>query len=198
MSLRELLEVAGVEERLVLAGSVGFLAFHGGLEGGTEQVATEAAASCGASLYAVVQPPTVRWHVPSHLVGADPSPGLSAFIEHVDVAIAVHGHGRPDRRHQVLLGGRNRALAHDLGDALRPRMPQWMIVDDLDAIPVTMRGLHADNPVNHPRQHGVQIELPPGPRGSSGRWMDDNSACTPDPKLIEGLAAVAAARMAGA
>jgi phage replication-related protein YjqB (UPF0714/DUF867 family) len=130
------------------------------------------------------------------VVGANPSAGLAAFAAHVDVAISVHGHGRLDRRHQVFLGGRNRGLAHDVAEALRPRMPEWTIVDDLDAIPAPMRGVHADNPVNHPRRQGVQIELPPGPRGSSGRWMDDNSMCTPDPQLIEGLAVVAAAHMA--
>ena len=48
MSLAELLAVAGVEERVELAGPVGLLAFHGGLEGGTETVAAAAAARSGA------------------------------------------------------------------------------------------------------------------------------------------------------
>ena len=80
----ELLASPGVEERAELAGRFGFLAFHGGLEGGTETVAELAARASGASFYSLVQPPTLRWHLPSHVVGRGASPALGRFLDHVD------------------------------------------------------------------------------------------------------------------
>ncbi|MHB8464659.1 MAG: poly-gamma-glutamate hydrolase family protein [Acidimicrobiales bacterium] len=189
----ELLTLPGVEERTVLAGRLGFLAFHGGLEGGTETVASEAAAASGASLYLLVQPPSVRWHLPSHVVGADPSPALTEFLAHVDVAVAVHGYGRPDRPRDLLLGGRNRELAASLGEQLRVHLPAWQVVDDLSLVPPGMRGLHATNPVNRCRGQGVQLELPPGVRGATGRWVDANTDCVPEAGLIDALIATATA-----
>jgi phage replication-related protein YjqB (UPF0714/DUF867 family) len=191
MSLAELLQTDGVEEHVILAGRLGFLAFHGGLEGGTEMVAAAAARASGASLYTIVQPPDVRWHLPSHVVGAQPSPALAAFLAHVDLAVAVHGYGRPDRRRDILIGGQNRELAAAIGTGLRAHLTDWVIIDDLEHIPEGMRGLHVDNPVNRPRHKGVQLELPPGVRGATGRWIDANSDCVPEPPLIAALAHVA-------
>lgn len=188
----ELLAHEGVEEQLVLAGHFGFLAFHGGLEGGTETVAARAAAASGASYYSIVQPPSIRWHLPSHLIGADPPLRLVAFLDHVDIAVAVHGYGRPSRPRDILLGGRNRPLALELGSALRRHLPDWHVVDHLDEIPAEMRGMHPDNPVNRVRGAGVQLELPPGVRGASGRWTDGNMGCVPADGLVEALAEVAA------
>ncbi len=186
-AVAELLALPGVEERVVLSGRVGFLAFHGGLEGGTEIIASAAAAASGASYYAIVQPPSVRWHLPSHVVGAGASPALTAFLAHVDLAVAVHGYGRLDRPRELLLGGRSRALASHLGDSLRRRLPDCVVVDALERIPAEMRGLHPQNPVNRCRVGGVQLELPSAVRGASGRWADDNSSCVPDQRLIEAL-----------
>jgi phage replication-related protein YjqB (UPF0714/DUF867 family) len=191
MSFAELLAHPDVAERVELTGPVGLLAFHGGLEGGTEVVATEAAHRSGSSLYTVVQGPAVRWHLPSHLVGAGASPALVAFLDHVEVAIAVHGYGRPDRPRQLLLGGGNRRLATHLGSTLRGALPDFTIVDDLDEIPPQMRGVHPDNPVNRPRSGGVQLELPPSARGATGRWVDANADCVPVPGLIDSLVDVA-------
>src|SRR3954468_7405635 len=115
----ELLSHPGVREHVELRSTFGFLAFHGGLEGGTEIIAAEAAEAAGASVYLVVQPADLRWHIPSHQVDPAVSPALAAFIQHVDVAVAVHGYGRPDRPHHLLLGGCNRALAGHLADHLR-------------------------------------------------------------------------------
>ncbi|GAC1477615.1 MAG: hypothetical protein NVS1B12_13070 [Acidimicrobiales bacterium] len=187
----ELLAHDGVEEQLVLSGHFGFLAFHGGLEGGTETVAARAAAASGASYYSIVQPPSIRWHLPSHRIGADPPLRLVAFLDHVDIAVAVHGYGRPSRPRDILLGGRNRPLALELGSALRRHLPDWRVVDHLDEIPAEMRGLHPDNPVNRVRGAGVQLELPPGVRGASGRWTDGNTGCVPADGLVEALAEVA-------
>jgi phage replication-related protein YjqB (UPF0714/DUF867 family) len=189
--LAELLALPGVEERSVLAGPVGFLAFHGGLEGGTETVAVAAAAGSGGSLYLVVQPPAVRWHLPSHVVGAGASPALLAFLDHVEVGIAIHGYGRPDRPRDLLVGGGNRPLAARVGAALRRHLPGYVVVDDLDDLPPEMRGLHPDNPVNRCRRGGVQLELPPGIRGASGRWIDANTDCVPEPGLVQALVEIA-------
>ena len=190
-AIDELLAHDGVEERVVLAGRFGFLAFHGGLEGGTEVVAATAAAEAGSSLYTIVQPPSVRWHIPSHVLGARPPLRLVAFLDHVDVAVAVHGYGRPARPRDLLLGGRNRALAGELVEVLRRRLPGWPIVGHLDDLPPGMRGLHPENPINLVRGGGVQLELPPAVRGASGRWTDDNTGCVPERGLIDALVEVA-------
>jgi phage replication-related protein YjqB (UPF0714/DUF867 family) len=157
----DLLGSPGVVEVVEVRSPFGFLAFHGGsLEEGTDRVAAAAAERAGASLYAVIQPPDLRWHVPSADVGADPSPALRRFLDHVDVAVAVHGFGRPDLRACLLLGGRNRLLAGHLAAHLAAALPAYRVVTDLAAIPPELRGQHPDNPVNLPSGGGVQVELP--------------------------------------
>src|SRR5689334_3273177 len=90
----ELLAHDGVEEICELRSTFGLMAFHGGnLEAATDVIAGEAASRAGASLYAVVQPPSLRWHIPSTEVRPSESPRLAAFIDHVDVVVAVHGYG---------------------------------------------------------------------------------------------------------
>ena len=188
----ELLASPGVAERAELAGPVAFLAFHGGMEGGTETIAELAAEASGASLYTLVQPPTLRWHLPSHVIGRGASPALARVLDHVEVTIALHGYGRWERPFDILVGGTNRDLAAAVAGALRPRLPESVVVDDLARIPVEMRGLHPTNPVNLTRAGGVQLELPPGVRGATWRW-EDRGACTPDPGLVAALAQVARA-----
>src|SRR3954462_4732325 len=62
----ELLAHPGVEEVCELRSTFGLMAFHGGnLEVGTDTVAARAAQDTGASLYAVIQPSDLRWHIPS-------------------------------------------------------------------------------------------------------------------------------------
>ena len=70
------------------------------------------------------------------------------------------------------------------------KVPGHHVVCDLDAIPRELRGLHPDNPVNLPRDRGVQIELPPRVRGSSPLWWDwEGPGLTPHTEsLIAGLA----------
>jgi phage replication-related protein YjqB (UPF0714/DUF867 family) len=187
-----LLAHPGVEERIELRGPFGFLALHGGLEGGTEVVAELAAHASGASFYAIVQPPKLRWHVPSHVIGRGAPPTLADFLSHVDVAIAVHGYGRRDRPRSILLGGANRELAATVASALRARLADATVVDDLDGIPAEMRGVHPFNPVNLCRSGGAQVELPPGVRGAAWRWEDRGAPCAPDPRLVDALAEVAA------
>jgi phage replication-related protein YjqB (UPF0714/DUF867 family) len=174
----ELLAHPGVTEELELRSSVGFLAFHGGsLEQGTDDIAREAARRAGASFYAVVQPPDLRWHVPSTQFDPAVSPHLRAVLDHVDVAIAVHGFGREGLFTSLLLGGTNRELASHVALALRGGLEQhgYAIVDDVDAIPAPLRGQHPDNPVNRPRAAGVQLELPPRVRGLGPFWEAENN-----------------------
>ncbi|HEV7762801.1 MAG TPA: poly-gamma-glutamate hydrolase family protein [Acidimicrobiales bacterium] len=171
--LGELLGHPGVEERCELRSHFGLLAFHGGsLEQGTDAIAVAAADRAGASLYVVRQPPDLRWHIPSSAFDPAESPKLAAFVDHVEVAVAVHGYGRTGMWTTLLLGGRNRPLAHRLGTALRAHLGDlgdgFTIADDLADIPDGLRGQHPRNPVNLPSGQGVQLELPPRVRSGTG------------------------------
>jgi phage replication-related protein YjqB (UPF0714/DUF867 family) len=161
----DLLAAEGVEERLVLASRVGLCALHGGLEQGTVEIASAVAHAAGASLYAVVQPEDLRWHIPSHRYDPLYSDALAEFVANVDVVISVHGfgglRGADDRWITSLLGGTNRELAHDIAAALAVALPNYRWITDLDVIPRHLRGLHPENPVNRVACGGVQIELPP-------------------------------------
>jgi phage replication-related protein YjqB (UPF0714/DUF867 family) len=187
----DLLAEPGVEEVLELRSRVGFLAFHGGsLERVTDVIARDAAQRAGASLYAVVQPPGLRWHIPSVEVTPDASPDLQRFLSHVDVAIAVHGYGREGFWTTLLLGGTHRRLAEHLAAHLTPSLPDYTVVADLEAIPRELRGLHPSNPVNLPRGGGVQVELPPRVRGTTPHWQGWEGPGHPPPTeaLVAGLA----------
>jgi phage replication-related protein YjqB (UPF0714/DUF867 family) len=167
---RDLLARDDVEEQSTLRSAFGVLAFHGGaLERVTDVIAREVAERSDASYYAVLYPESAE-HVPSKLVDPAHSPALRAFLEHVDVAIAIHGYGRDDRRYDVLLGGRNRDLAGHVRTTLAASLPDYQHIDDLESIPTELRGLHPDNPVNRPRDAGVQIELPPLLRWNRDDW----------------------------
>lgn len=182
---RELLSTPGVEEVVELRSPFGFMAFHGGsLERMTDVIALRAAEGAGASVYAVVQPPELRWHIPSHVVGAQASPALAEFLDHVEVVVALHGYGREGFWHRVLLGGSNRDLADHLAAALAPALPHLDVVSELDQIPRTLQGIHPDNPVNLPAQGGVQVELPPRARGLTPHRY-------PIEPLVDALAAAA-------
>jgi phage replication-related protein YjqB (UPF0714/DUF867 family) len=161
VAFAELLAHPEVVEELELRSTVGFLALHGGLEPGTAEIASDAAARAGSSCYTVNQPRELHLHVPS--VDADPeeAPRLAAFLGHVRTVISVHGYYRPlEAPQSVLVGGANRALVSALAAELRAVLPEYRIVDDVDAIPSHMRGLDPRNPVNLAERGGVQLELP--------------------------------------
>ena len=185
----DLLAEPGVEEVLELRSPrIGFMAFHGGsLERRTEVVAMQAAERSGASVYAVIQPLGLRWHIPSTAVSPDASDALRSFVDHVDVAIAVHGYGREGLWTSLLLGGTNRPLAHHVAGALRPLLDGYTILDDLELVPKELRGLHPANPVNLPASGGVQLELPPRVRALTPH-VDEVSFA----RLVDGLAEAAA------
>ena len=187
MDLAGLLAVPGVEEVCELRSAVGFMALHGGSQDrGTHEIASRAAERSGSSYYAVLQPPNMRFHLTSRCHDPEHSARLRAFLEHVDIAISVHGFGRegfclsvdpgcglivepygpallgrqtgPLRG--IILGGRNAELLDSARRLLHDRFDGYRIADERIRL-----GFHPKNPVNLPRSHGVQIELPPGLRG---------------------------------
>jgi phage replication-related protein YjqB (UPF0714/DUF867 family) len=187
MDLAELLGLPGVKEECVLRSRVGFMALHGGSQDrGTAQIATRAAEQAGASYYAIVQPCGLRVHLTSRLHNPEQSALLPAFLEHVDVAISVHGFGRdgfalwldPDRGliiepygpemkgqqtgplRGIIVGGQNADLLEAARELFHGRFPGYHVAGERVRL-----GFHPDNPVNLPSAHGVQVELPPGLRG---------------------------------
>ena len=185
-----LLSQPGVTEVSELRGRLGFMAYHGGaLEAMTDVIASHAAERAGASYYGVVQPPGMRDHLSSTKVRPQESVKLAEYLDHVDIVVTVHGFGRRGMFGSLLLGGRNRPFAEHVGRSLRAALPAYDICTDLDVIPKQLRGLHPDNPVNLPRDGGVQIELPPRVRGSSPLWWDwEGPGLTPHTmSLIDGL-----------
>jgi phage replication-related protein YjqB (UPF0714/DUF867 family) len=181
--LADLLATPGVVEHCDLRSSVGFLALHGGLEAATFEIAAAAAQRSDASLYAVVQPADLTWHVPSHRYALAESRALATFCAHVEVGISLHGFGGV-RDHErrwttIVVGGSGRDHAAIVAEELRRALPDYDVLDDLDVIPREYRGVHPDNPVNRVRGAGVQIELPPRVRGSSPVWADHDFAAEP-------------------
>jgi phage replication-related protein YjqB (UPF0714/DUF867 family) len=188
--LAELLAHPGVEEVCERRGRFGLMAIHGGnLERGTDVVAAAAAERAGASLYAVRQPEDLTWHVPSTRFDPAVSPSLAAFLDHVDVVVSVHGYGRVGMWTTLLVGGGNRTLGARVARALRASLGDgFTAVDDLDAIPRPLRGVHPRNPVNRPRRGGVQLELPPRVRpGTDAPTFRPEYAAA----VVDALAAVA-------
>lgn len=184
-----------MEEQLTLRSNFGFCAFHGGnLERRTDIIAEEAAKRSGASYYGVLQPRGTRRHIPSKFVSPSESQQLATFIDHCDVVVAIHGYGLRGRWIDLLFGGQNRELAAHMADHVRRSAPAYRCVDDIEAIPPRLRGVHPDNPANLPRQGGVQIELPPRIRGLTPMAMywpahDHRTERFPHIEwLIEGLA----------
>ncbi len=165
--LAELIATEGVVEIHRPGLPVGVMAIHGGLEEGTDIVAGAVAAATGATIYAVVQPETLWWHVPSTLFDPGQSPALLSFLGQVDAALSLHGYGEPGLEDTALLGGSNRALAMLVSRELAAHGISSLT--DLEAIPKRLRGVHPDNPVNRPPRGGVQIELPMSLRRGSAR-----------------------------
>ena len=191
-SLSELLAHPGVTEISRLRSRFGFLAIHGGgLEQMTDVIAERAAEQAGASVYLLRHPRDYPHHLSSARYLPEHSEQLAEFLDHVEVAVSLHGYGRVGRSTQLLAGGRNRALAEHL--AGRIAVPGHQVVTDLDRIPAELRGLHPDNPVNRPVGGGAQLELPARVRGISPRSQPPGpTGLSPaTDALIAGLASAA-------
>jgi phage replication-related protein YjqB (UPF0714/DUF867 family) len=188
-SLSELLRDPLVAEVSRLRSRFGFLAIHGGgLEEMTDVIAERAAEAAGASVYLVCHPERYPHHLPSASFDPAESPRLAEFLDHVDVAVSLHGYGRIGRGTQLLAGGRNRALAAHL--ARHIRLTGYQVVTVLDDIPPELRGLHPRNPVNRVRGGGAQLELPVRVRGLSPRspLPGDDGLSPVTGALVRGLA----------
>ena len=167
--------------------AVGFLALHGGSQDrGTDQLASRAAEQSGSSYYAIVQPTGLRVHLTSRLHNPDHSETLQSFLQHVEIAISVHGFGRegfsvwvdPERGpviepygpalrgrqtgplRGIIVGGLNGDMVDSARRLLHDRFAGYHVADERVRL-----GFHPDNPANLPSAHGIQIELPPGLRG---------------------------------
>ncbi len=194
--LRKLLDRPEVSEHCSLRGRFGVMAYHGGnLERTTDAVAEEVARRTGSSYYAVTQAPPLRQHIPSTAFDPAHSDDLARFLDHVDVVVTVHGYGRRRLWHHLLLGGRNRELAGHLAGHLREGLPsRYRVIDDLEAIPKELRGLHESNPVNRPPGEGVQLELPPSIRWNREEWgWSDHQGVSRAPDVHRLIGALAAA-----
>jgi phage replication-related protein YjqB (UPF0714/DUF867 family) len=157
-----------VIEASELRSRFGFLAIHGGgLEEMTDVIAERAAKEADASVYLLRHPDRYPHHLPSARYDPDESPRLAEFLDHVDIAVSLHGYGRIGRPTQLLAGGRNRALAAHL--ARHIRLTGYQVVTDIGDIPKELRGLHPNNPVNRVRGSGTQLELSARIRGISPR-----------------------------
>ncbi len=187
MDLAELLTLPGVREECVLRSAVGFMALHGGSQDrGTDQIASRAAEEAGASYYSVVQPAGLRVHLTSRRHKPEHSMLLRAFLQHVDIAISVHGYGRdgfalwidPERGlviepygpavrdnqsgplRGIIVGGLNADLLGAARQLLHDRFADYHVANGRVRL-----GFHPDNPVNLSSARGIQVELPPGLRG---------------------------------
>jgi phage replication-related protein YjqB (UPF0714/DUF867 family)/gamma-glutamylcyclotransferase (GGCT)/AIG2-like uncharacterized protein YtfP len=189
-SLAQLLSEPGVTEASRLRSRFGFLAIHGGgLEQMTDEIADRAAEAADASVYRIRHPDHYPHHLSSARFCAEESTRLAEFLDHVDVTVSLHGYGRIGRSTQLLAGGGNRALAARLARHLD--LPGYQVVTELEKIPVELRGLHPDNPVNRTRERGVQLELPARVRGLSPR------SPLPDDPHLSGLSPVTSALVQG-
>lgn len=191
-SLSELLSEPGVIEVSHLRSRFGFLAIHGGgLEEMTDVIAERAADAAGASVYLLRHPDRYPHHLSSTLFDPAESPRLAEFLDHVDVAVSLHGYGRIGRGTQLLAGGRNRALAAHLAEHIE--LTGYQVITELDDIPPELRGLHPDNPVNRVRDGGTQLELCVRVRGLSPRspLPGDDGLSPVTSALVHGLAGAA-------
>ena len=110
--LAELIATEGVEEISSPRNAVGVMAIHGGLEEGTDDMRS-AVAAAAEPLYTVVQPKTLRWHVPSISIRSRRSRLPDVVLGSVATVISIHGYGDPGFESTALLGGSNRRWQRD-------------------------------------------------------------------------------------
>jgi phage replication-related protein YjqB (UPF0714/DUF867 family) len=104
---------------------------------------------------------------------------LSEFLDHVQTAIAIHGHGRG--QDFVYVGGLHQTMAQRFIEIARPALPEYQWVCDPEDIPSGLRGLDPKNIVNLPPNQGMQLELPKAlrqtrPSSTGGHLEPDGDA----------------------
>ena len=157
LMLSDLIAHPDVCEAMHLAGPVGVMAIHGGVEKHTASIAHAVADRTGASRYVVTQPADLGWHIPSTEYDPAQSAALERFLARVRTVVSIHGFGREHLRRSVLVGGTNASLKEQMADALGRHTALDVVTGN--RIPRGLRGMHPSNPVNLARSGGVQLEL---------------------------------------
>ena len=149
-------------EHLHLGTSLGLVAIHGGgIEPGTEEIARFVADHSGASLYVFAgrrATGNLPLHRPSHLMELQDRPLVKKFLNHVNVAISIHGHGRNERCAYV--GGLHQAMVQQFVEVAQAALSHYEWIFDPESIPPEIRGQNPNNIVNLPPAQGMQLELP--------------------------------------
>lgn len=182
--------LARTDVRLVLGSRVGVLALHGGLEGGTAELAAALAAETGCTAL-VFRQDGGDWslHLPSRAYEPGLCPPLARFLAAVEIVVSIHGYQDRAGQERILLGGRNRRLAALAGSAINASAPDYPTVARLRQIPPHLRGIEPANPVNRSAGSGVQLELPPRARGVL-EGLSSGDPARPDPRLLRALSTV--------
>ena len=151
-----------IEEYLRLAGPLGVMAIHGGgIEPGTEEIARYVANRSGASLYVYAgrrSTGNILLHQTSHTINIEERPLAVRFLNHVDTAISIHGHGREKNR--VYAGGLHQNMVQRFVELARPALSAYEWISDPEVTPPELRGQSKFNIVNLPPSRGMQLELP--------------------------------------
>jgi phage replication-related protein YjqB (UPF0714/DUF867 family) len=149
-------------EYLHLGGSLGLVAVHGGgIEPGTEEIARFVAHHSGASLYVYAgrrSKGNLSLHRPSHRIKFQDRPLVMQFLNHVNMAISIHGHGRNERCAYV--GGLHQAMVHQFVEVAQAALSHYEWIFAPESIPPEIRGRNPNNIVNLPPAQGMQLELP--------------------------------------
>lgn len=153
-------------EYLHLGSSLGLLAVHGGgIEPGTEEIARYVSFHTGASLYVYAgRRPSgnLSLHRASHTSKLEERFLVKRFLQHVNRAISVHGHGRD--QNYAYVGGLDQTMRQQFVTLAQATLPKYAWTADPEIIPQGIGGRNPKNIVNLPADQGMQLELPKGLR----------------------------------